>query len=95
MVDLGAVTDADPASLVEQANGADAQFSVSKVLIVPLGALPDIDNPRIIGIVSASKSKSIKLYYEQESYDTWLFFYGFNPEQLPEIVYYGQEDGEE
>ena len=51
--------------------------------------------PAILGVVSSSTQKSIKLYYDQDSYDKWLFYYGQDPEKLPTIVYYGQEEKEE
>lgn len=66
--------------------------SIQKILVVPWSALPAVDNPQIIGVVSPSTRKSIKLYHEQESYEKWLFFYGFDPNQMPEIVYFGQEN---
>ena len=55
-------------------------------------ALPSIRNPQIIGVVSSSTKKSIRLYNDQDSYDKWLFFYGQDPEKPPEIIYYGQEE---
>jgi type II secretory pathway pseudopilin PulG len=64
--------------------------SAQKVLVVPYHLLKSIDNPQIIGVVSSSKKKSIKIYLEQESYDNWLFFYGQDPEKMPEIVHYGE-----
>jgi hypothetical protein len=72
--------------------GAGAAFSAQKVLIAPQAALSAIDNPQIIGVVSASTQESIKIYYDQESYDKWLFFYGQDPKKMPEIVYYGQKE---
>ena len=66
--------------------------SVQRVLIAPQAALSSIDNPQIIGVVSASTQESIKIYYEQESYNMWLFFYGQDPKKMPEIVYYGQKE---
>ncbi|MFC2167852.1 Tfp pilus assembly protein FimT/FimU [Acidobacteriota bacterium] len=66
--------------------------SLPRVLIVPSSMLAGIDNPQIIGVVSASTQKSVKIYYEQESYDLWLFYFGRDPEKLPEITYYGQEE---
>ncbi len=67
-------------------------FSVQTVLIAPTAALSRIDNPQIIGVVSSSTQESIKIYYDQKSYDKWLFFYGQDPSKMPEIVYYGQTD---
>ncbi|MCK4646170.1 MAG: type II secretion system protein [Candidatus Aminicenantes bacterium] len=66
--------------------------SPQKVLVVPYGAFPSIENPQIIGVVSSSTKKSIKIYHGQENYDTWLFYYGQDPEKMPEIVYYGEEE---
>jgi type II secretory pathway pseudopilin PulG len=66
--------------------------SVQRVLVAPQAALSAIDNPQIIGVVSASTQESIKIYNNKKSYDKWLFFYGQDPENLPEIVYYGQEE---
>ena len=63
-----------------------------KILVVPFGVFPSIENPRIIGVVSSSTKKSIKIYQGQESYDTWLFYYGQDPEKMPEIEYYGKEE---
>ncbi len=65
-------------------------FSAQKVLVAPAKALSSIRNPRILGVVSTSTKKSIRIYQEQESYDKWLFFYGQDSTKLPEIVYYGQ-----
>lgn len=66
--------------------------SVQRVLIAPQAALSSIDNPQIIGVVSASTQESIKIYYDQKSYDKWLFFYGQDPAKMPEIIYYGQKE---
>ncbi|MCK4432264.1 MAG: type II secretion system protein [Candidatus Aminicenantes bacterium] len=63
-----------------------------KILVAPQNALTSIDNPQIIGVVSSSTNKSIKIYLDQESYDKWLFFYGQDPKNMPEIIYYGQEE---
>jgi type II secretory pathway pseudopilin PulG len=68
--------------------------SSPKVLVIPLNQLSAIDNPQIIGVVSASTRKSFKIYKEQESYDKWLFSQGVTSENMPEIVYFGQEEKE-
>lgn len=65
-----------------------------KVLVVPMNQLSAVDNPQIIGVVSASTRKSFKIYIEQESYDKWLFTQGITSENMPEIVYFGQEEME-
>ena len=61
-----------------------------KVMVAPHDAIQAIGDPQILGVVSTSKEKSIKIYNDQESYDKWLFFYGQDPQKMPEIVYYGQ-----
>lgn len=66
--------------------------SLQKIYIVPLNALPSIDSPQIIGVVSASDKKAFKVYLDSDSYDKWLFFYGMDASNMPEIVYYGQEE---
>ncbi len=60
-----------------------------KVMVAPVAALKSIQNPRLIGVVSASTRKSILILNDQESYDKWLFFFGQDPKNMPEIVYYG------
>jgi type II secretory pathway pseudopilin PulG len=67
-----------------------AGFSAQKIMVAPLRALSSVQNPQILGVVSTSTKKSIKIYNDQESYDKWLFFYGQDPKNLPEIVFYGQ-----
>lgn len=71
---------------------AKQKGSLQRVLIVPSSMLANIDNLQIIGVVSASTQRSVKIYYEQESYDQWLFFFGQDPEKMPDITYYGQEE---
>jgi type II secretory pathway pseudopilin PulG len=62
-----------------------------KIMIAPLKALGSIRAPQIIGVVSSSTHESKRIYFGQTSYDKWLFYYGQDPEKLPEIIYYGQE----
>ncbi len=64
--------------------------SPQKVLIASQTNLNSMDNPQIIGVVSQSKKNSKKIYMDQETYDKWLFFYGQDPEKMPEIVYFSQ-----
>lgn len=75
-----------------QAGAEQRQASSQKVLVVPAAALSSFDSPQIVGVVSSSTRKSKRIYLEQESYDKWLFFYGQDPNQLPEIEYYGDEE---
>jgi type II secretory pathway pseudopilin PulG len=63
-----------------------------KVMVAPVSALKSIQNPRIIGVVSASTRKSVRIHNEQESYDKWLFYFGQDPKNMPEIVHYGQSE---
>jgi type II secretory pathway pseudopilin PulG len=65
-----------------------------KILIVPFSALSSVDNPTIIGVVSASTKKAFKIYRDESTYDKWLFMYGLDPQNIPEIVYYGQEENQ-
>ena len=74
--------------------GQAGSKSAQKVLVAPESALPSIQNPVILGVVSSSTQKSIKLYYDQDSYDKWLFYYGQDPEKPPKIVYHGREEWE-
>ncbi len=71
---------------------AKRKGSLQRVLIVPSSMLAGIDNLQIIGVVSASTQRSVKIYYEQLSYDQWLFFFGQDPDKMPDITYYGQEE---
>ncbi len=65
---------------------------VQEVLVAPERALTAIKSPRILGVVSSSTAKSIKIYNDQESHDKWLFFFGLDPQKPPKVVYYGQDD---
>lgn len=64
--------------------------SAQKVMVVPYNLLKSAGTAQIIGVVSSSNKKSIKIYLEQESYDKWLFFYGQDPKKMPDIVYFGE-----
>jgi type II secretory pathway pseudopilin PulG len=68
-----------------------APGTVQKIMVAPSSALSAIQNAQILGVVSSSDQKSIKIYNDQESYDKWLFGYGLDPQNPPEIVYYGRE----
>jgi type II secretory pathway pseudopilin PulG len=65
--------------------------SAQEVLVAPERALPAIKNPRILGVVSSSTARSVKIYNDQESHDKWLFYYGQDPKKPPTITYYGEE----
>jgi type II secretory pathway pseudopilin PulG len=72
------------------AQGPGQAFSAQSILVAPQSALSSIRNAQILGVVSSSTRKSFRIYNSEESYDRWLFFYGYSPENPPEIVYYGR-----
>jgi type II secretory pathway pseudopilin PulG len=72
------------------AGGQGAQ-SVQEVLIAPERVLEGLKDARILGVVSTSTNKSVKIYNDQESHDKWLFYYGADPKKPPRIVYYGEK----
>jgi type II secretory pathway pseudopilin PulG len=78
--------------LQEEGVAQEEEGSLQKVLIVPERFLSSLQNPLIIGVVSSSIENSIRIYYDNESYDKWLFYYGQDPSQMPEIIYFGQPD---
>lgn len=69
--------------------GPNPAFSAQKILVAPQNALSSIRNAQILGVVSSSTQKSFRVYNSEESYDRWLFFYGHDPENPPEIQYHG------
>ncbi|MBN1271234.1 MAG: type II secretion system protein [Candidatus Aminicenantes bacterium] len=76
--------------LLWETAGSGSGSSPQKVLVAPEISLTSISNPKIIGVVSASTRESIKILDEQTSYDKWLFFYGKDPDQLPEIILFSE-----
>jgi len=73
-----------------QTAGAGRQ-TTQEVMVAPERVLPAIKSPQIIGVVSSSSAKSIKIYNDQESHDKWLFFFGQDPKKPPKVVRYGEE----
>lgn len=65
--------------------------SAQEILVAPERALPAIKNPQILGVVSSSTARSVKIYNDQESHDKWLFFFGQDPAKAPKITYYGED----
>src|SRR4030042_1080692 len=61
------------------------------VMVAPERVLAAIKNPQILGVVSSSTNRSVKIYNDQESHDKWLFFFGQDPKKLPKIVTYGEK----
>ncbi len=72
--------------------GGPGRESAQEVLVAPQRALSSIKSARILGVVSSSRKRSIKIYNDQESHDKWLFFYGQDPKKLPRIITYGEKD---
>jgi type II secretory pathway pseudopilin PulG len=72
--------------------GPTSGQSAQEVLVAPERALPAIKNAQVLGVVSSSMNKSIKIYNDQDSHDKWLFFYGFDPKKPPKIIYYGEKE---
>ena len=65
--------------------------TAAEVIVAPERVLPAIKNAQILGVVSSSTNKSVKIYNDQESHDKWLFFFGQDPKKPPKIVYYGEK----
>lgn len=72
--------------------GSRGSGGTQRVLVVPAAALASMVNPQIIGVVSRSPKKSIKIYNNQDTYNNWLFYYGQDPEKMPEIVRWGEKE---
>jgi type II secretory pathway pseudopilin PulG len=73
--------------------GAGGQAAAAaQVFVVAQGSLSSINGARILGVVSRSTRASIRLYQDNETYDTWLFFYGQDPASHPEIVRLGRPE---
>lgn len=58
-----------------------------ELLIGPPSAVAEVSNPLIIGVVSTSTAKSIKIYNEKDSHDQWLFYLGQDPKKTPTLIY--------
>jgi len=84
-----------PGGSFGQTRGASQAPIVQRVLVAPESALESVQNALILGVVSSSTRRSIRIYNDQESYDKWLFFYGLDPKKPPEIVYWGKSEDED
>ncbi|MGZ5513771.1 MAG: hypothetical protein ACXW2O_01495 [Candidatus Aminicenantales bacterium] len=96
LASTGASTSSSASPAMDESGGTSPGMmgggqAVQEVLVAPERVLPAIKNPRVLGVVSSSKSKSIKIYNDQESHDKWLFFFGQDPKKPPRIVYYGEK----
>jgi hypothetical protein len=65
-----------------------------QVLVVPRNLQDSVQNAQILGVVSSSPKKSLRIYLGQGTYDKWLFFYGQDQSKFPEIIRFGQEGKE-
>jgi hypothetical protein len=68
--------------------------SGQEILVAPESALETLSNPIVLGVVSPSTEKSIRMYEDQDSYDKWLFYLGHDPKTQPKIIYVGRKEGE-
>jgi len=69
------------------ANAPVLESTAEKLLVVSPDALKKIRTPQIVGVVSPSHEKSIKIYQEAEYYHQWLFYYGQTPGKKPQLIY--------
>lgn len=76
----------------QPSRAAAAPVSVQRVMVVPESSIESVAAPRIIGVVSSSAEKSFSLFDENETYDTWLFYYGRTKGAKPEIIRFGASD---
>jgi type II secretory pathway pseudopilin PulG len=61
--------------------------TAEKLLVVSPEVLKKFKNPQIVGVVSSSTEKSIRIYNGEEYYNLWLFYYGQAPGKKPELIY--------
>jgi len=66
---------------------ASQTTTAEKLLVVSPQVLKRITNPQIVGVVSSSTERSVKIYNGEEYYNLWLFYYGQTPGKKPELVY--------
>jgi type II secretory pathway pseudopilin PulG len=91
-----AATGAATGSATDESGGTSAATprggqAAQEIMVAPERVLPAIKNAQILGVVSSSTNKSVKIYNDQESHDKWLFFFGQDPKKPPKIVYYGEK----
>jgi type II secretory pathway pseudopilin PulG len=68
--------------------GTGAQASgTDKLLVVTPAGLKKISRPQIVGVVSSSPEKSVRIYDGEEYYQKWLFYYGQAPGKKPQLIY--------
>ncbi len=81
--------------LIVAASGVSPQPGGGQtIMIVPAEALSSLTKPQIIGVVSRSPKKSIRIYNNQDTYNNWLFYYGQDHAKMPQIIRWGEEKGQ-
>ena len=70
--------------------GRGTEGAAQRVFLVPQELLSTVRDRRLIGVASSSPRKSFKVYNRASSYDQWLFFYGQDPKQNPQVVRLGR-----
>ncbi|HRV05345.1 MAG TPA: hypothetical protein P5517_00455 [Candidatus Saccharicenans sp.] len=58
-----------------------------RLLVVTAAGLKKISRPQIVGVVSSSPEKSVRIYDGEEYYQKWLFYYGQVPGKKPQLIY--------
>jgi type II secretory pathway pseudopilin PulG len=91
LASTGAAGSSSPMSARGGAGAGAGSQVAQEVLVAPERALSAIKNARVLGVVSTSTAKSIKIWNDQETHDKWLFFFGQDPKKPPKIVYYGEK----
>jgi len=62
-----------------------------RLLVVTAAGLKKISRPQIVGVVSSSPEKSVRIYEGEEYYQKWLFYYGQAPDKKPQLLYQVEE----
>jgi len=62
-----------------------------RLLVVTGAGLKKISRPQIVGVVSSSPEKSVRIYEGEEYYQKWLFYYGQAPDKKPQLLYQAEE----
>lgn len=70
--------------------GVPATPTITRIMVVSEADLQAVDDPRIIGVVSSSPRKSFYIFEENETYDSWFFYYGRAKGTKPEIIKFGE-----
>ena len=58
----------------------------------PRSRCPRWRTPASSASSAARPQTSLRIYNDQDTYDTWLFFYGQTPDSKPEIIRFGRAD---